>query len=62
MRFKLDKIMTKTYFSFGEFADNSAYIFKDTTGKVVDTFYIDSLTGEYWTKSGKNISDYGLSY
>lgn len=54
--------MTNNTFSFGDFADNSAYIFNNATGKVVDTFYIDSLTGDSWTKSGKDISDYGLSY
>ena len=49
-------------FEFGDFADNSAYVIDCVTGKVVDTFYFDSLTSENWTSSGKNISEYGLSY
>ena len=62
MRDKLDNKMTNKFFSFGDFADNSAYIFNTTTGKVVDTFYINPETNESWTSSGKDISEYGLTY
>lgn len=49
-------------FEFSDFADNSAYVIDTTTSLVVDTFYFNPETNEGWTNSGKDISEYGLSY
>lgn len=45
-------------YTFGEFSDESCYIWCNETGKVVDTFFIKTLS----TFTGKDLSFYGLSY